>query len=260
MAADEDPAQEFPEVHWNELRTRMVQGGASAVIEFVEGMETLGQRLNLYGFAQRAFGGRDWQGKNLDGIAAVVSKGIDRALEAAAEGDDAERAAQITDFANALSYNLSADLAECWPGDPQVRERRHFELGLEAAENCLKWREQLGKGDYPFAIAHWARGIHLVSLGRFSEAIESMEAALERTRSLVRSEGGVLDVGPEAGFLLNLNSGYLGLARALAGDEQGRELLESACEAFEKTTGEGAEDAKFGLEQLRFVGTRFLGD
>ncbi|MAE68946.1 MAG: hypothetical protein CME06_00595 [Gemmatimonadetes bacterium] len=258
MSTEKDPSQEFPEVHWNELRTRMEGFGAGAVIEFINGMDTLGQRLNLYGFAQRAFGGRDCQGKNLDAIAEVVQAGIAVTLEAAADGDDAERGSQITDFANVLSYNLSADLAECWPGDPLPHEPRHFEAGLRAAEDCLRWREELGKGDYPFASAHWARGMHLLSLGRADEAVTSMEAAVERAASLAKSEGAPPEVEPEGNFMVNLNSGYLGIARASAGDEAGRDLFQRACDAFEKTTGEGAEDAKFGLEQLRYVGGRFL--
>ncbi len=259
MTNEKDPSQEFPEIHWNELRARMEGFGAGAVIEFINGMDTLGQRLNLYGFAQRAFGGRDWQGKNLDAVAEVVQSAIAVALEAAADGDDAERNSQITDFANALSYNLSADLAECWPGDPLERERRHFELGLRAAEDCLRWREELGKGDYPFAIAHWARGMHLLSLGRSDDAAKSMQAAVERAAALAKSEGEPSEVEAGGNFMVNLNSGYLGIARAAAGDDTGRELFERACGAFEQTTADGAEDAKFGLEQLRFVAGKFLG-
>lgn len=250
--------ENFPEVHWDEIRTRMEKEGPLAVIAFIDSIEGPGAQLNLYAFAQRAFGSRDWQGKNFDALIEVTDAGIRSALAVAAGADDEKKAAAIIDFGNTMSYNLAADLAACWPGDEAPREQRHFERGLAAADACLDWRRQLKKDDYPFAIAYWARGMHLLSLGRGEEAVEAMQAAVKH--SIAHAEANELSTAIETDgdFMVILNQGYLGLAQAMAGDDRGRELFNQACKAFEDTLGDKAEDAQFGLEQLRHVGLKFL--
>src|SRR5205085_6436120 len=49
------------------------------------------------------------------------------------------------DSYNAMSFNLAADLADCWPNDESPRQQRYFEAGLRAAEDCVRWRNELNK-------------------------------------------------------------------------------------------------------------------
>ncbi len=258
MSASDSSASTFPEIHWDEIRRRIEEEGAESVVAFIEELENPGARLNLYAFAQQALGSRPWRGKNLDALMTVADSGIAAALAIAEASDNEKKAAAILDFGNVLSYNLSADLAECWPGDDLARETRHFERGLKAADACLEWRRKLGKGSYPFAVAYWARGMHLISLGRHDEAVAALAQAVEYAVQLAAEKGAPTEVEPDGDFLVILNSGYWGLARALAGEAAGRALFEHACLAFEESSGEHAEDAQFGLEQLRHVGLKFL--
>ena len=62
--------------------------------------------------------------------------------------------------ASILSYNLSADLADCWPGDEKERTRAHFEAGLAAAKDCVRWREELQNPPGTLSMAWWAKGMH----------------------------------------------------------------------------------------------------
>lgn len=62
-----------------------------------------------------------------------------------------------------------------------------------------------------------------------------------------------------------LNAGYLGIARAVAGDAEGRKLYHEACAAFAGTIAqadepEKKEDAEFGLGQLQWVAKKFAPD
>ena len=173
---------EFPETHWDGMRTAMETGGPTTVVEFIDGFDGE-ERRKLYAFAQRAFYDRDWQGKNFDAYVEIVNAGIAEGLRQAEAADDPEEAAKLTDYSNVLSYNLSADLAECWPGDDAPRERRHFEAGLKAAEDCIRWREELGKGPFPFSIAYWAKGMHLLSLGDHAGALENFRKSFDYAES-----------------------------------------------------------------------------
>jgi hypothetical protein len=63
-------------------------------------------------------------------------------------------------------------------------------------------------------------------------------------------------------FSVILYYGYAGIARHLLGDESGTRQYEQACAAFTETLRnpkdkEGAEDAQFGIDQLRWVEAKF---
>ncbi|MCA8922866.1 MAG: hypothetical protein KDD82_13715 [Planctomycetes bacterium] len=247
-----DPQAFDPKQHWDALRSAMEQGGPPAVVAFVEGDFTPKQQRALYLFCVNGFCNREWAGKALDPQIEVARAGIALGLrQAEAEADPKERDARI-DFANVLSYNLAANLAPCWPGDDVPRERRHLEAGLEAAEACLRWREQLGKGPFPFSIAWWAKGMHELALGR--DAVASMREALEAARAHARAEGkpdGVAD-----GWLVALSAGYLGLAERAAGGDGARYAEAKAALDGMLADPEGAEDAQFCLDQLAVAEAR----
>jgi hypothetical protein len=252
---------EFPETEWEEMRAVMEKEGADAVIEFVAGFDDDEQRRQLYSLAQRGFAYRDWEGKNLDDLASVVQAGIAEGLRQAQTEADAAKAAKLLDYANVLSYNLAADLAECWPGDTLPRERRHFEAGLKAAADCLRWREELQKGPFPFSIAYWAHGMHLLSLGETHAALEDFRKSYNFAVEYAKAEGKDTSLSAEGEFGVLLAAGYVGLAEWVLGEETGKAHYEEAIAAFK----EGAEkypdkkdDFQFGIDQLEWVKGKFI--
>lgn len=256
-------AANLEERRWEELRASMERGGAAEVIRYIEAIDDPETRRTVYAIAQKGFGNRDWAGRNFDALVEVVTAGIGETLQQALQAEDGEIAWKLTDFANRLSYNLAADLAECWPGDEVPRERRHFEAGLRAAEDCVRWRRELGKPPDRRAMAYWAVGMHQLSLGNLYEAVGAFETASGLARVAVVGTGRE-DVKAGSDFGVLLYAGYLGITRWMLGDPEGRALYEAACDAFDgsaaKFEGEEQEDAVFGVAQLRWVAEKFRPD
>jgi len=265
------PSTEFPEVHWERLRQEMEEHGPEGVIRFIGSFEPK-ERLNLYSFAQRAFNSREFnvrgwggekRGKNFDDYIEVAQAGIAEAMRQSEEATEEERKFNLKDFGNMMSYNLAADLAHCWPGDEMPREQKHFEIGLKAAENCIRWREELNKPASRRSMACWARGMHQISLGNPAAAADSFELALDYSLQDAAENNRPGGISPESSFDTILDSGYLGIAEALMGKPEGRERYIEACRIF-RTQAEQFEDKKedatFGLEQLETVEKRYLKD
>ena len=167
----------FPENRWEELKALMEAEGTECVIARIAAHGDPAERRKLFGFARRAFSGRDWEGKNLDALVATAEAGIAEIVRQADVEESVDGRASLLDEANVLAYNFAADLAPCWPGDDAAREPRHLEAGLRAADRCVAWRKELGKGPWPHSIAHWARGIHQTALGRAAEGAASFRRA-----------------------------------------------------------------------------------
>lgn len=251
----------FPEAHWAEMRRLMEEEGPGAVIGFINGFDEDEQRRQLYSFGRFAFAMKEWEGKNLDALVAVANAGIAEGLRQAEAATSAEDSAKLVDFANVLSYNLSADLAECWPGDTLPREKRHFEAGVKAAEDCIRWRQELGKGPGPFAMAYWAKGMHQLSLGDVDGAVVNFKKSLEYNVEVAKEEGTAGEVSAEAGFGLILAGGYVGLAEWVKGDEEGKGRFENALAAFREGAEKYADkkdDFQFGIDQLEWVKKKFI--
>jgi len=252
---------EFPEVHWDEMRSLMEKEGPDAVVAFVAGFDDAEQRRKLFSFARFGFAMNEWEGKNLDAVVAVAGAGIAEGLRQAEAATSAEEAAKLVDYANVMSYHLSADLAECWPGDTLPRDKRHLEAGLKAAEDCIRWREELGKGPEPFGMAYWARGMHQLSLGDAKGAIESFRTSLDYNVEAAKEAGEATEASPEAGFGLILAEGYLGLALWAAGDEDGKGRYDAAIAAFRTGAEEfpdKKDDFQFGADQLEWLKEKFI--
>jgi hypothetical protein len=253
-------AHEFPEEHWDELRGRMERGGASAVGAFIDTFADPEQRRTLWAFAQKAFTGRDWQGKSFDGLIDIVGAGMDESLVQLAETTDPALQNKTKEHANILAFNLSSELAECWPGDERPRERHHFETGLALAEDCIRWRRQLGKPPERRALAYWAAGMHHLSLGNRREArgYFDIAAALAAEQVEGTEKAGVK---PGGDFAAILYEGYAGLAVWALGEQAGRGRYERSLRAFEGTVaqfeGGPKDDAQFGIDQLRVVERKF---
>ncbi len=251
---------DLEERRWEELKAAMERGGAPEVVRYIDAIADPETRRTVYAIAQKKFGNREWAGRDFDALVEVVTAGIGETLRQALETEDGETAWKLTDFANRLSYNLSADLAECWPADDAPRERRHFEAGLRAAEDCVRWRRELGKTPDRRAMAYWAVGMHQMSLANLHEARGAFETASGLARLAVVGTGrDEIRAGSDFGVLLY--AGYLGIARWTLGEPEGRAQYESACAAFDataaKSDGEEKEDAVFGVEQLRWVARKF---
>ncbi len=251
-------ADKFPEKHWRRLQMQMGAGGSKPAIRFISRFEDPIERLKLYLFAQNAYQHREWTNKNLQHQIEVAEAGIAEGLAQAEAAEDPGVKAKRTDFANVVSYNLAAMLADCWEGDPLPRGQEHYERGLRAAEDCLKWRAELGKGPFAFSIAHWAKGMHLLSLGRLEEAVRSFGDSLAAAEQNAREESGG-EPDPERDFGVALGRGFVGVARVVSGDSAGRDEYEAACRAFEVMAADEskARDAVFGLAQLRHVWSRY---
>ncbi len=251
----------FPEMHNDELIARM-ENGPESVIAFIQSFEDAESRRKLYSLAQKTFGSVTCERRDLDALISVVRGGIHEGLRQFAAESDRDLADKFKNFSSVLSYNLAADLAECWPEDDLPREPRHFQAGLNAANDCLKWRVELRKGPYPFSIAWWARGIHEMSLGLFDEATDSFEKATDYGIQAAHPVGSSHDV--DSDFNVLLNRGFGGLAARLGNHPVGEAKFAAACELFAAIarTGEGEakRDAAFGLAQLECAAKRITAE
>jgi hypothetical protein len=217
-------------------------------------------RRGLWRLALRRLDDRDSAPRNFELLIDVAQAGIDDSMTLANQAKDAESAASWADAANVLSYNLSAALADCWPDDTAPRETHHFEIGLRAAEDCIRWRWELGKPPDRRGMAYWAAGMHHLSLGHVLESWGAFATAEKLARGTAKGNHGA-GVEPDGDFGVILYHGYAGIARWVMGEDEGRRDYERACRAFEQTGGDDAErreDAKFGLEQLRWVERKFI--
>jgi hypothetical protein len=170
---------------------------------------------------------------------------------------------KVLDSYNAMSFNFAADLADCWPEDDLPREQRHFEAGLKAAEDCVRWRNELNKPPRPFSIAYWAKGMHLFSLGHYSGAVKSFALALSFAERAAEAEGKSTTLDADASFDILLSNGYLGLAEQLDSKPAGKSRFETALGLFHQQAAAGSaeqqEDAKFGMAQLEKVRSKYIG-
>lgn len=234
--------------HASALRDAVTLEGVAGAQAFVAGFEPRERRV-LCAFArQKLFLGDE--PVELDTYLAFAKMGIEECVaQAESESDDEQRARRI-DTANVISYNLAADLADCW-NDEHEREARHFEAGLDAALDCIRWREELKKPPFPHSIAWWARGMHELSLGRAAQARASFAKSSEY--ALAAAEGA------EDGFGVVLGRGYAAIAAAADGDPSAEASYRAAIAVFEAQLGDEdkRDDAQFGLEQLETVRTRY---
>ena len=223
---------------------------AGRFAQWVEGFEPLEQRV-LCLFARQALSDKDWPGRSLERTIDVARQGIAICLrQSEAESEDELRKRRV-DTANVISYNLAADLADCWEDDGYERTPERFEAGLQAANDCVRWREELGKPAFPHSIAWWAKGMHELSLDRNEDARTSFGRSLEFAREAAEGDTGA--------FGVVLGEGYLGIAETRCGEEAGRERFSTAIATFESQLDDDKlkGDASFGIKQLRTVEKRY---
>jgi hypothetical protein len=231
--------------------------GPAALVDWLQAAQSDETRRKLFAQAFQHLDQRSWANADLDAQVAVARGAIAEYLRQAEQHsvDDDELSRKLRDSANALSYNLAASLADCWPDDDLPREARHYTEGFAAAENCVRWREELGKGPRSLSMAHWARGIHLLGLRDFTGALEAWQTsqgyANQAAREAGKPEGAVAD----GDFNAILGQGFVGIGRMLSGDAAGQADFDSALDVFNaQLAGEEEprrEDAQIGLGQLR---------
>lgn len=259
--------QEFFDEHWSTMRRAVENGGGAAVVEMIEAFDDPVMRHLLYSTARQGLVFREWEGKSFDAYITVCDAGIARLL-AEVEGATEQARVNLYRGAHALGYNLTADLADCWPGDDAPRTRAHHERGLRAADQCLSWLQHLPSPAFdPRSRDHWARGIHQLALGDVSVAIESWTRSLEYAVEGARAEGSSTAIDGSGNFAVVLASGYLGLGRWIDGDAAGEVLYGIAIAAFREQLADSDRRAaaELGIGQLEQVQGRhepagLLGD
>lgn len=243
--------QAFFQTHKQAIQDAALESGAAGVGSFIGSFEDTLERRVLWLFCRQAlYLDSDYE-RDLDTYLASARVGIDDCLAQAEAEEDDELAKRRTDVANIISYNLAADLADCWPEDGLSRERRHFEAGLAAALDCVRWREELDKPPFPRSIAWWVRGMHELSLGQLGDAVSSFQRSTEYARLAAE--------GDETAFGVVLARGYESIARGARGEDGALELWNESEELFTKQLddAERAADARFGLDQLLVVRERY---
>ncbi|MBN2082987.1 hypothetical protein JW859_12380 [bacterium] len=255
-----DEQAAFYNAHWPAMKAAAEAGGGKAVSEFILGFEDELERRVLFMFARQGLAMDDWQGKSFDALIEVADAGIAELIRQSEGTKDPETRDKRIDAANVISFNLGADLADCWPGDDQPREVRHFLRGAQAGEECLRWREQLKKPAGPLSMAWWLKGIHEFCLGKKQAAIDSFQQSLDLARKDAANAGLATDISAAGTFPVILGTGYLGLAQWRAGDDDGQAQYLQAIAAFSEQAQDDKtkDDALFGIAQLEAVRSKYV--
>jgi len=252
MAID-DPRSFFDE-HWPGLRTVLEQAGPEAMVATILERPGDAERIALLRFMRQGMIMDDWEGKNLDTYLVVADTAIEWLSERAAASDSADREEFLGPLAE-LTFNVAADLADCWTGDGELRRADHFERAAEIAEQSVGLREELDKPHGSKALGWWALGYHQLRLDHTDAAVDSMERSLEHARRQAREDGEHDEIGSQAPFAVLIGAGYLGLARIADGEPSGPDLYAETLAAFRAQLAdpERAGDAEFGIAQLQRV-------
>ena len=240
--------------HLAAIKHALERGGTPALIDYINGVDSDPLRRVLYIAAQRVLTPRDFQGKNYDDLIAVCEAAIAEMLRQAEAAPDEETRGQCLHGAHIVSYNLAAELADCWPGDDAPRSKAHYQRGLKAAEDCLGWSGPAAAPG-PISRDHWVKGMHQLSLGNREDAIESWTTSLQFAIKDAESIGQPTSVTAGAPFGVILSAGYLSLARWIGGQESGKAQYEEAIAAFTSQLGnaETKDQAQLGIGQLEKV-------
>lgn len=253
--------KELLEQDWPEMKRLMETEGPDAVLLFPDGL-AIHDQMDLEAMAAKRFYAEEWQGKSLDRYAEYAGRMITKYLHLAEGEEDTERAERYTQFANAQSYNLSANLAECWPEEAgQVKERRHFEWGLKLALRCIALRTALKKDALSMSRAYWLAGAHHLALHQWEQAVAYFTQAF-RYASATPEGDGPLACTPASSLDQVLSLGYLGVALQAQGQGEGKALYDQAiqcCQAIAAGDEKRKPGALYFIQQLVHVKGLYLG-
>lgn len=241
------------ESKWLELKSLLKQeDGVKTLIQGVAKWDDPKLRNQMYRYVIRKLGGGSiTTPEALDQMDAIGTFAISHALEQADDGDDRRF---WLEEANVSAYNLAANLCDCW-GDGERRQLRHFGQGLVFADWALDLRLVLQKDAASFALAHWVRGKHLLSLKRSEEAIEAFSETIKAEIAARVEKDGVsaqeaADSSRDSPSQL-MALAFLGLARMQAGQDP--KLYDESLLLLRDMVshgGEAADSAKFYLAQI----------
>lgn len=246
----------FFERHWPYLR-EAAEKGSDFVVSYVESFTDIRERRVMLMFARSGLVFQDWQRTNFKPIIAIAKLGIDAYRASAFLATEEESYRADLDRANIISYNLAADLADCWPDDHIPRHRSEFEAGLVASENCIQWRKELNKDSRSLSIAYWASGYHRLRLDSHSSALKYFKLSLQYLLDTKnREEWPILNTSLTTDILLAM--GYVALANWCEKSTQGKQDLENVLQllAEKKETEEQKKEARFCQQQLIIAASR----
>ncbi len=245
------------EQHRAAMKEAVEAGGGDAVIAYIEGFDSDPLRRVLYIASKQVLAPAEFANKRLDDLITVSDAGVAEMLRQAEYAVDEDTRGQCVHGAHIVSYNLAAELADCWPGDDLPRTPAHHTRGVQAATDCLLWSQPAGQ-PMPISNDYWVRGVHQIALGDAAAAIRSWTASLEFAEEAAEAQNKPTTAGAYSTFAVILNSGYLGLARWIDGDADGERAYEAATKAFEAQLADSgsAEEAKLGLGQLQLTRER----
>lgn len=246
--------QEFFKSHWPMLRQKLENGGAANAIAWIDySFSDPMERRILFLFARQGMVMSEWQGRNLDACIQFADAAIAECLSQSAKSPDEEARNRCLDSANMASYNLAADLAWCWSDDFE-RDKRHYERGLKAAQDCLKWRRQLDKGAWPMSMAWWADGLHRLALEDNTGAVGSFQKALDCAIRDAKEKNLPFKLAPDCSGRVLLSIGWLDLARMQQADQAASEdfaqVLANLSSQEESPDEHVSGDAQFFRQQL----------
>ncbi|MDE0959250.1 MAG: hypothetical protein OSB09_00555 [Planctomycetota bacterium] len=244
---------------WPEMSEIYLQSGVVSLIDHIGSKSEPMQRRGLFLMASQRISAGQNLSRSLSDLIAISRAAIDEfATQAESETDRDERARRL-DGANILSYNLSADLAPCWPEDPEPRTVDHYQEGIRCAEDCLRWRSELNKGAVPFHMAWWALGTHRCGLADWSAAVEAFGKSLEAAQDNARESATPVEGGPDASFLINISTGWLEFARWRGGDKTSYDRFLKVIDAFSQIARRNDDDhadSMLGIQQLETAASR----
>lgn len=244
----------FFEEEWPRLRDALESGGPPSMVGAIMESGSDGERAALFRYARQGLVLGDWRGKNLDDYLTVAEAGIiwlgDRAEEVAAH----ERPHYLDVLAE-LTFNVAADVADCWPGDDEPRRPDQFRRAMEIAEQSVGLRDELRKPDDSKHLGWWAFGYHQLRLGHTDTACDSMERSLEHARRAARTTGQHDGIDARAPFPVLLSAGYLALARIADDEPSGPDLFAETLAALRTQLSDQSRqtDAQFAIDQLQRV-------
>lgn len=246
--------RDFFSSQWPALRSALETGGPGAMVAAILAYPSDAERSALFRNARHGLVLDEWEGKNLDGYMEVVDAGCAWLSERAEKVPVDERNDYLAVLAE-LTFNFAADIADCWPGDDEPRQRRHFQRGMEIAEQSVGLREELAKPDSSKHLGWWAFGYHQLRLGNTAAASDCMERSLEHARRAARQAGEHDAITSQAPFPVLIGAGYLGLARIADGEPSGGDLYGEALASFRSQLDDPSRtsDARFGIDQLERV-------
>ncbi|MES3037744.1 MAG: hypothetical protein V4736_07550 [Bdellovibrionota bacterium] len=249
-------AQSPLESHWPLIKSLAEKGDQSQLLKHITDTPDSKERVELFRFAIRCLMYREWTNKNLSPIVDLGDAVINHALDLS-KGPDG---AHFREQANIMCFNMSANVADCWDNG-FIRTTVHFEKGLRWADQALELRRELKKGPDPLSMAFWARGMHLMSLGRLPEAQGEFLKSLDYAQVTAAEMEAEKEVSPKAPFLVLLGFGYLALVQIAQGLKEGSMVFEQVMDAFNgmaQLSAEGKDDAAIGVAQLQYVRAKLI--